>query len=163
MEAEWNFIICVVELYSHGIIELLRLEKTFKIIKSNLNLMVLRSLLNLPTSPTGLCSVVSAHCSPQREMEGLSGEALPIKCILDTAVKALTHQTLKFSTLHVHSLARLDGPWAAWAGITCGGWCSCLWEGGLELHDPWGPFQPRPFCDSMNPKYGFRKSPSLGC
>ena len=21
--------------------------------------------------------------------------------------------------------------------------------GGLELHDPWGPFQPKPFCDSM--------------
>ena len=22
--------------------------------------------------------------------------------------------------------------------------------GGLELHDPWGPFQPRPFCDSVS-------------
>jgi len=22
-------------------------------------------------------------------------------------------------------------------------------SGGLELHDPWGPFQPRPFCDYM--------------
>jgi len=23
--------------------------------------------------------------------------------------------------------------------------------GGLELHDPWGPFQPKPFCDSVIP------------
>jgi len=35
--------------------------------------------------------------------------------------------------------ARLDGPWAAWAGMKCGGWWPCLW---LELHDPGGPFQP---------------------
>jgi len=21
--------------------------------------------------------------------------------------------------------------------------------GGLEFHDPWGPFQPKPFCDTM--------------
>jgi len=37
--------------------------------------------------------------------------------------------------------ARLDGPWAAWAGMNSGGWWPCL-GGGLELHEPWGPFQP---------------------
>jgi len=31
--------------------------------------------------------------------------------------------------------ARLDGPWAAWAGMKCGGWRPCLWRG-LELHNP---------------------------
>jgi len=25
--------------------------------------------------------------------------------------------------------ARLDGPWAVWAGMNCGGWCPCLLEG----------------------------------
>ena len=28
------------------------------------------------------------------------------------------------------------------------GWWPCLWQG-LEIGDPWGPFQPKPFCDSM--------------
>ena len=41
------------------------------------------------------------------------------------------------------------GPWAAWSGIKCGGWWPCLWQGGVELHDPWGPFQSKPFYDSM--------------
>jgi len=27
-------------------------------------------------------------------------------------------------------------PWAAWAGIKCRGWWSCLSRGGVELHDP---------------------------
>ena len=41
------------------------------------------------------------------------------------------------------------GTWAAWAAMKRGCWWLCLqWEG-LELHDPWGPFQPRPFCDSV--------------
>ena len=40
------------------------------------------------------------------------------------------------------------GPWAAWSstdlevgGLACGR--------GLELNDPWGPFQRKPFCDSV--------------
>ena len=37
------------------------------------------------------------------------------------------------------------GPWATWSS-KWGGWWPCL-AGGLEIHDPWGPFQPRPFCD----------------
>ena len=32
-------------------------------------------------------------------------------------------------------------------------WWPCL-AGGLEIHDPWGPFQPRPFCDSVTKKPG---------
>jgi len=39
------------------------------------------------------------------------------------------------------------GPWATWSR-KWGGWWPCL-AGGLEIHDPWGPFQPRPFCDSV--------------
>jgi len=38
-------------------------------------------------------------------------------------------------------------PWATWSS-KWGGWWPCL-AGGLEIHDPWGPFQPRPFCDSV--------------
>ena len=41
------------------------------------------------------------------------------------------------------------GPWAAWSGIKCGSWLPCLWLGGLELRDPWGPFQPKPFYDHL--------------
>jgi len=37
------------------------------------------------------------------------------------------------------------GPWATWSS-KWGGWWPCP-AGGLELCDPWGPFQPRPFCD----------------
>jgi len=40
------------------------------------------------------------------------------------------------------------GPWAAWAGMKCGGWWPDCGRG-LELHDPWGPFQPGPFYDSI--------------
>ena len=36
------------------------------------------------------------------------------------------------------------GPWATWSS-KWGGWWPCLAEG-LEIHDPFGPFQPRPFC-----------------
>jgi len=39
------------------------------------------------------------------------------------------------------------GPWATWSR-KWGGWWPCP-EGGLEIHDSWGPFQPRPFCDSV--------------
>jgi len=39
------------------------------------------------------------------------------------------------------------GPWATWSS-KWGGWWPCL-AGGVEIHDPWGPFQPRPFCDSV--------------
>ena len=39
------------------------------------------------------------------------------------------------------------GPWAAWSS-KWGGWWPCP-AGGLEIHDPRGPFQPRPFCDSV--------------
>ena len=46
--------------------------------------------------------------------------------------------------------ARLDG------ALGSLGW-SEMWRlvalpvvGGLELHDPWGPFQPEPFYDSLN-------------
>jgi len=39
------------------------------------------------------------------------------------------------------------GPWATWSS-KWGGWWPCL-AGGLEIHDPSGPFQPRPFCDSV--------------
>ena len=41
------------------------------------------------------------------------------------------------------------GPWAAWPSIKCGGRWPGMWGGRLELHDPWGLFQPRPFCDSV--------------
>ena len=41
------------------------------------------------------------------------------------------------------------GPWAAWAGMKWGGWWPCMQLGGLELCDPWGPFQPGPFYDSV--------------
>ena len=36
------------------------------------------------------------------------------------------------------------GPWAAWAG----GGQPCPWQG-LKIEDLWGPFQPKPFCDSV--------------
>jgi len=35
--------------------------------------------------------------------------------------------------------------WAAWSS----GWRPCPWQGGLNLDDHCGPFQPRPFYDSM--------------
>ena len=35
--------------------------------------------------------------------------------------------------------------WAAWSG----GWWPCAQQGGLKPDDYCGPFQPRPFCDSM--------------
>jgi len=38
-------------------------------------------------------------------------------------------------------------PWATWSS-KWGGWWPCP-AGGLEIHDPWGLFQPRPFCDSV--------------
>ena len=38
-------------------------------------------------------------------------------------------------------------PWATWSS-KWGSWWPCL-AVGLEIHDPWGPFQPRPFCDSV--------------
>jgi len=41
------------------------------------------------------------------------------------------------------------GPWAAWSSIRYGGWWPCLQQEGLELDDPWHPFQPKPFYDSM--------------
>ena len=37
--------------------------------------------------------------------------------------------------------------WATWSS-NWGGWWPCL-AGGLEIHDPLGPFQPGPFCDSV--------------
>jgi len=39
-------------------------------------------------------------------------------------------------------------PWAAWSSIRYGGWQPAL-AAGLEIHDPWGPFQPKPFYGSM--------------
>ena len=48
------------------------------------------------------------------------------------------------------------GPWTSWSSIKCGGWWPYLWwrwGRGVEIHDPWGLFQPRPFCDSV--KYEF--------
>ena len=39
------------------------------------------------------------------------------------------------------------GPWATWSS-KWGGWWPCP-AAGLEIHDPWGPFQLRPFCDSV--------------
>jgi len=41
-------------------------------------------------------------------------------------------------------------PWATWSS-KWGGWGPCP-AGGLEIHDPWGLFQPRPFCDSVRAK-----------
>ena len=41
------------------------------------------------------------------------------------------------------------GPWAARSSIKCGGWWPCLQQGELEIHDPWAPFQPGPFCDLL--------------
>ena len=39
------------------------------------------------------------------------------------------------------------GPWATWSS-KWGCWWPCP-AGGLEIRDPRGPFQPRPFCDSV--------------
>ena len=39
-----------------------------------------------------------------------------------------------------------------------GGWQSCLWQGGLKLDDHCGPFQPRPFYDSMTVSEALLKS-----
>ena len=39
-------------------------------------------------------------------------------------------------------------PWTTWSS-KWGGWWPCP-AGGSEIHDPWDPFQPRPFCDSVN-------------
>ena len=46
------------------------------------------------------------------------------------------------------------GPWATWSDTRSGGWWPCLW---LELDDPWSPFQPKPFYDSMVPHFGILK------
>jgi len=43
--------------------------------------------------------------------------------------------------------ARLD---VALGSLVC--WLATLHIGGLQLHDPRGPFQPRPFYDSMKKK-----------
>ena len=40
------------------------------------------------------------------------------------------------------------GPWAAWSSIKWEGVALPV-AGGLEIHDPLGPFQPGPFCDSV--------------
>jgi len=34
-----------------------------------------------------------------------------------------------------------------WSSTRIGGWWSCLWQG--KFDDPWDPFQPKTFCDSM--------------
>ena len=40
------------------------------------------------------------------------------------------------------------GLWTTWSSTRSGGWWLRLWQG-VEMNDPWGPFQPKPFYDSM--------------
>jgi len=42
------------------------------------------------------------------------------------------------------------GPWATWSGTRSGGRWPRGGGGGLELDDPQGPFQPKPFNESVN-------------
>ena len=87
-----------------------------------------------------VCSVSTSSCGGEEVLYCESGEVLEQLPI--AAVDAPVHPWRC-------SRPGWMGPWVTWSSIKCGGWWPCLWRGGLEIYDPWGPSQPGPFYGSV--------------